>query len=121
MATDIVKDHLGHPCKLTEARELFGDSIADTRAIWGATPQELPRQIGISIVGLSERLVTASAALRVVQSLLPNNTDSDEAEAVLQMAAAYARETQDFYAELACLVLVKLEADTANHAQGAAL
>ena len=112
MATETVTDYLGHPCKLTEARWMFSQSLDDARDL---ELRAIRRQIGMALVELSARLEAQPAALKVIEGNLAGIGDSEGANALVAMAADYGCETSNKFSEFTGLVLAILELAEADH------
>lgn len=102
------RDYLGHACQLSEVWEIFSDDVKTVRRTYAAAdPRALPRQIGIELRQLIDRLETASSALTSIRQALPG--DTDETAALLDMACEFSLTTETRSGSLVVLVLLALE------------
>ena len=106
MASETVLDYLGHPCQIAQAMDHFKEPFEASRVL---DPRELVREIGKILNVLNERTEQMCAAMDVARNLLPNNTDDDEARAVLAMAAPYHLNSANMLYDLTGHVLAALE------------
>ncbi len=109
MATDNVKDYLGHECLTTRAFERFGDNADEARVDAATDPRRTARQLGINLVNTDDRLTRLAQMLKVCEDLVKSGTDSDEVEAVLAAAHEYAWETGRHFERVAGVSLVAIE------------
>ena len=109
MATETVKDYLGHPCQIAQAFDDFDDAVDEARAIAAGDRRELARKIGKALNQINKRLDCHHGALRMVGESLVDMADADGPSGVIAMADAYSLETCNKFYDLAGLVLVALE------------
>ena len=109
MATDTVKDYLGHPSELAQAFERFADPVSTARKIAANEPREIARQIGIAINRISDRVSHAHDASSAVCECLRDNDDAEAAVALLKMSSEYQCVTSNEFYRFAGIVLVALE------------
>ncbi|EHR71393.1 hypothetical protein BurJ1DRAFT_2564 [Burkholderiales bacterium JOSHI_001] len=99
-------DYLGHPSQLAEAAIRFEEALNSAREL---KRHALAREIGHALMNLADRGMSMGNALEVLQEVLPNDTDSDKARSVLEMAQAYDVESENVLFKLGGLVLAALE------------
>jgi hypothetical protein len=109
MATETVKDYLGHPCLVARAFENFTDAVDAAREDAAKEPREIARNIGKALNRINERLGHQQGALRLLGDRLANQADADGESGVIAMASQYEIETSNEFFDLAGLVLVALE------------
>lgn len=109
MATDIVKDYLGHPCQTTEAFEIFSDQVEAADKTAERDQRAVTRDIGRALLDLRSRIDHLGNLLTACKGLAPNDTDSDPLVAVLEAGEQYGIDCSNRYGDLAGLVLKSLE------------
>ena len=111
---EVAKDYLGHPCKVTEAREYFEDQLEDARKESATHHLANARHIGSELLELSERVQHAHNSIRALLASLPYDDECDPVRALLVMAERYNRQTSDLYFGFAGRVLLALEQEDAR-------
>lgn len=109
MADSVVKDYLGHPCRVTEALAYFSEAVDEARTAAKTEPRAIARSVGASLLDISARCTRIYDGLDAVLHLLPNDTDSDRARAVLEMLLASATDLSTEVWNHAGAALVALE------------
>jgi len=107
MAIDMVRDYLGHPCKLAEAYELF--DLESARRDVASDSRLLARQLGISLMLLMRRSDVITNALQAALDSMPPSTDDDATRAILEMAKDYDLANARHFDRLGSLALIALE------------
>lgn len=110
MATDTVKDYLGHPSQLAEAFARFAEPVSNARKIARNEPREIARQIGMALNRISERIGLAHDATDAICERVEDAAESEDAAvALLKMSSEYQCETSNEFFRFAGIVLVALE------------
>ena len=106
MATENVKDFLGHPSKLARALERLDVDTAEARKL---DQRELVRKIGILIDNLMDRAGYTFDALELARDTVEGVGDAEQAHALLAMAAPYQVDSCNMLGELGGHILAALE------------
>lgn len=105
--TPIVKDYLGHACKLAAAIDRFAEPLSESKREDDA--RALAQRIGRMLSETHERCEHTRDALELAANLSDRSTDDMQLVALLTMAKAYQRETCDRMFDLAGRVLDALQ------------
>lgn len=105
----IVRDHLGRPCKTTEAFDTYAESIDTARKLTQGDPRNVALRLSDGLLDVHERIWRVMDLLRACEHLLPGNTDCDQAAATLQATKEYVAKTSDMFGDTAAFGLVALE------------
>lgn len=109
MSDSVAKDYLGHPCQVTIARQHFDEMVDQARRNAGSDGRAISRRIGRLLNDIDAKLSHLAETPDVVLELLPSDTDSDPARAVLAMAKPYGVDICNQFAELAGYALLALD------------
>jgi hypothetical protein len=109
MDDTIVRDHLGRPCKTTEAFDAFAEDVDSARQMVGDDPRNVSLCLSSHLLEVQERLWQVNLLLKACKQLLPADTDSDQAAAALQATVEFVRTTSDMFGECIGIGLVALE------------
>jgi hypothetical protein len=109
MDDTIVLDHLGRPCKTTEAFDAFAEEVDLARRMIGDDPRNVSLRLSSHLLEVQERLWQVKLLLKACKQLLPPDTDSDQAAAALQATVEFVRTTSDMFGECIGVGLVALE------------
>lgn len=103
-----VVDYLGHPCRFTQAKTRFEESIfsAERKEF-----REIKRKVGALLLELSDRVTNALYGSTAIRNLVGSLDGSDESCALIEMLSAYQLETTNIYEEFAGLILVGFESE----------
>jgi hypothetical protein len=99
-------DYLGHPCKFTEAKDLFCESLSGAK---NKEFREIKRTLGRLLLRLNERLSYSYNASKAVCNLMETIDDAEEPHALMEMISAYEIDTANIFYEFAGLVLAGFE------------
>lgn len=88
MAEQIVKDFLGPPNRVAASLEYFAEPVRAARELAAVDPRALARDVGKSVKDISDKAARLNDALRAALQLLPDDSDNDEARAVLELIRA---------------------------------
>lgn len=106
MANDVARDYLGHPCRFTEAKSYFSETLTTAQQ---NEFREIKRQIGRQLLELSDRISHSHSACRAIAGLTEAIPDAEEPHAMLEIITAYDRETTNLFWSFAGLVLAGIE------------
>ena len=99
-------DYLGHPCRFTEAKELFCESLSEAK---DKEFREIKRNVGKLLLSLSNRLSYSYNASNAVCDLMETIGDAEEPHALMAMISAYEVDTANIFYKFAGLVLAGFE------------
>lgn len=106
MADEVVRDYLGHPCRFTEAKGYFVESLAEAQQ---KELREIKRNVGRLLLELSDRLSHSQFASHAIAGQLSPIPDAEESHAMMEILAAYELDTSNRFWAFAGLVLAGLE------------
>lgn len=93
------------PILVREARERFADFIDEVAGLKGS---DVEFQLSRTLLRLQDRANRASDGIEAAIRVLPNDTDADEARAVLELLGENARELSNDVTSTAALALFAL-------------
>ena len=108
MDQNIVVDYLGHPCRFTQAKDRFSDSLSRAQR---KEFRAIKRNVGESLLNLSDRLNSALYGSTAIRNLVNTQDDSEEAGALIEMLVAYQLTTSNIFEEFAGLILAGFDAE----------
>lgn len=106
MATETVKDYLGHPCQIALAFDRFQDPVNEARKL---DRSELVRSIGKALNELIARNEHMGNALALARDTLENPDTAEQVQALLEVTVPFDVETGNKLFWFAGQVLVALE------------